>query len=112
MGANRRIKIPIQVVNGSVAMIEDEESDYQSLLHHISARPGSHPLTRMLGTEFKYQVSIYTALDCVFDLRMNLYRYESNAILTDITPIIDEDTLRVQLSWKSLNLGRVKDARN
>lgn len=110
--ARKRIAIPIQVVNGDVLMVEDEESDYQSLRHHVGTLPGSHPLTRMLGTEFKYQVSIYTALDCVFDLRMNMYRYEQSAVLSDITAIIDEDTLRVRLSWKSQDIGGIKNARN
>lgn len=83
-------------------MVNGEEADIQSVMHHINTATGSHVMARFLGVQFEYNVSLASALESVYSLRASLARYERPEMMTSINADLETDhTLRVVLSWKN-----------
>lgn len=99
---SRRISLPIRSINGSLLMVDDEEADIQSILHHINTLPSTHVMARMLGSEIRTHVTAQTALDSIFKMRLNMFRYEDDDVISSISAEFEEDTaMRVIIKWKS-----------
>jgi hypothetical protein len=110
-----RISLPIRSDKGSLKMVHGDDADIQSIVHHLETLPGTHVLTRMLGVELKYNVTLDTAMDAIFDLRINMYKYEKDAIISAITAEFHNHTrLQVQLKWSNTGktIATIEDSYN
>lgn len=103
--SRQRISLPIRADKGRIVMVDGSDSDLESILHHIETKPSTQPMRRMLGTDFKYHTMMSSVFDSVYTLRLNMYRYESDELITDISMEFDEYNARVLLKWRGVTKG-------